>query len=89
MTEVFDALGANGGEAVKTILLLSESFPWLLGLPTPYSKLLVKLNDTMGMLSDALLTRSKKEKEAGTLGETENKSILGFLSMLKLLLVFS
>lgn len=41
-----------------------------------------KLNDSMGEISDALLGKSRKEKEAGTLGEREEKSILGLLSML-------
>lgn len=64
------------------LILFAEALPWLLRLPTGFSILVKKLNDSMGEISDALLGKSRKEKEAGTLGEREEKSILGLLSML-------
>lgn len=83
MTEVFDAFGsANGGKTLNMFLIvLAQALPWLLRLPTPHSKLIKRLNDTMGEISNVLLTKSRKEKESGILGEREENSILGLLSM--------
>ena len=83
MTDVFDAFGGDTkGMNFNTLLfLLAQVFPLLLSLPTPHSMLTKKLNDTMGEIANALLTKSREEKEAGTLGESEEKSILGLLSM--------
>ena len=83
VTEVFDVLsGANGGNTLNmSLVVLAQALPWLLRLPTPHSKLIQRLNDTMGEISNVLLTKSRKEKEAGTLGEREETSILGLLSM--------
>ena len=82
MTDVFDAISGNTrGMNLNILFLLAEVFPSLLSLPTPHSMLIKKLNDTLGEIANALLTKSRKEKEAGTLGESEEKSILGLLSM--------
>lgn len=83
VTEVFGLLSTDTrGETLHMLfVMLAMTFPSLLKLPTPHSKLVAKLNDTMGEISNALLTRSRKEKEAGTLGESEEKSIIGLLSM--------
>ncbi|KAN0098017.1 Cytochrome P450 [Tylopilus felleus] len=81
VTEVFGLLSTDTrGETLHMLfVMLAMTFPSLLKLPTPHSKLVAKLNDTMGEISNALLTRSRKEKEAGTLGESEEKSIIGLL----------
>ena len=83
MTDVFDAFVSDtrGMNFELLLLLLAQAFPLLLSLPTPHSMLTKKLNDTMGEIANALLMKSRKEKEAGTLGESEEKSILGLLSM--------
>ena len=88
MTEVFDAFGSREAKSFNMLFLVLAEFPLSWRLPTPRSKLIHKLNDTRGEVADALLTKSKKEKEAGTLDEREEKSILGLLSMLACHLVF-
>ncbi|KAG8219007.1 cytochrome P450 [Butyriboletus roseoflavus] len=89
VTEVFDSFGSTKGKSLNMFLvLLAQALPWLLILPTPHSKLLKRLNDTMGDIANVLLTRSKKEKEAGTLGEREEKSIIGLLSIFTWLWLF-
>ena len=87
VTEVFDAFGGTdrGRNLDMFLIMLAHSLPWVLKLPTPHSKLVKRLNDTMGDISNVLLTKSKKEKEAGTLGETDEKSLLGILSTTALL----
>ncbi|KAG9309800.1 cytochrome P450 [Chiua virens] len=80
VTEVFDMFSGGGGSTVNLLLiLLANALPWLVKIPTSHSKLVQRLNDTMGEISDELLSKSRKEKEAGTLGEREEKSILGLL----------
>ncbi|KAG8218157.1 cytochrome P450 [Butyriboletus roseoflavus] len=79
VTEVFDSFGNTKAKRHKFLILLAQTLPWLLNLPTSRSKLIQRLNDTMGDIANVLLMRSKKEKEAGTLGETEEKSIIGLL----------
>lgn len=66
---------------VVFIISFAQIFPWILHLPTPHSKLTKRLNDTIGAISTALLVKTRKEKEAGTLGEREERSILGLLSI--------
>ncbi|KAH0839443.1 cytochrome P450 [Lanmaoa asiatica] len=80
VTEVFDAFANVGGNILNMFLsVLAQAFPWLLRLPTPKSNLIKRLNDTMGEISNVLLTKLRQDKEAGTLGEKEEKSILGLL----------
>ncbi|KAH0839441.1 cytochrome P450 [Lanmaoa asiatica] len=70
----------DGGKTLnKFLIVLAQALPWLMRLPTPYSNLIKRLNDTMGEVSNALLTKPRQDKEAGTLGEREEKSILGLL----------
>lgn len=82
VTEIFDAFGNSRAQTHNMLLiLLAEAFPWLLKLPTPHTRVIKKLNDTMSEISNAFLTNFREEKEAGTSGEREEKSILGLLSM--------
>ncbi|KAG9309787.1 cytochrome P450 [Chiua virens] len=80
VTEVFDMFSGGEGNTVNLLLLLFSSvLPWLMKVPTSNAKLFRRLNDTMGQITDELLSKSRKEKEAGTLGEREEQSILGLL----------
>ncbi|KAF8436007.1 cytochrome P450 [Boletus edulis BED1] len=77
--EAFNSIGSTNQTVDLFFVMLAQVFPWLLRLPIARSKHWQRLNDTMGEISNAFLTKSRKEKEAGTLSESEEKSILGLL----------
>ncbi|KAF8128180.1 cytochrome P450 [Boletus edulis] len=77
--EAFNSIGGTNQTVDLFFVMLAQVFPWLLRLPIARSKHWQRLNDTMGEISNAFLTKSRKEKEAGTLSESEEKSILGLL----------
>lgn len=81
VTDIFDSLGASKESAFDTFLfLLSRSFPVLTKVPTFRTKLIKRLNQKMGEISNVLLTRTRIEREAGVTGDKEEKSIIGLLS---------
>ena len=78
--EVFDAFGTRppAGLMVLTILL-GPALPILTKLPGKRASLISKLHKTMQEVSEALLKRSRREKElAGTASDT-SRSIIGSL----------
>ena len=82
VTEVFDAFSASPRSMAfnKGIVLLAETFPFLMWLPTPRRKLLRKLSAVMEEISNVLLDRTQKELEIGVVGGKEEKSLIGLLS---------
>ncbi|KAF9224554.1 cytochrome P450 [Gyrodon lividus] len=81
VTEVFDAFGkSSAASAVNVVfLLLSQVFPFLIRLPTSRSKLISRLNTSMGEISSVLLDRTRKEKELGIGEDKRDNSIIGLL----------
>ena len=69
----------EGGKAF--IMEFIDEFPSLFNLVASLWKYERRLHDTMGEVANPILTKLSKEKEAGTLGESEEKSILGLLSV--------
>ncbi|KIJ59409.1 hypothetical protein HYDPIDRAFT_140642 [Hydnomerulius pinastri MD-312] len=80
VTEIFDSFGKSKRSALNTsIFLLAQSIPILAKTPTSRSKLVKKLNKSVGEITDVLLARTRKEKEAGVIGDKDEKSIIGLL----------
>ncbi|KAH7921980.1 cytochrome P450 [Leucogyrophana mollusca] len=80
VAEVFDSFSsAKPSPLFGVILLLAPVFPWLVKLPNPRTRLVQKLNASMGAISNQLLARTRKEKEEGVIGTHEEKSIIGLL----------
>ena len=80
VSEAFDTIGARSIARNKGFLLLTQTFPFLLRLPTPRWKLIQKLNVAMEEISNVLLTRTQKELEMGVVKGKEERSIIGLLS---------
>lgn len=82
MTELFDTLGRQPSlSTLRNILfLLSQVIPIMVKIPTERTKLIRKLNATMGTISSDLLTRSRREKDVKASEIEEGKSIMGLLS---------
>jgi hypothetical protein len=84
VTEVFDTFGKDQQASAvnQIVLLLASAFPIIIKMPTKHSYLVKKLGDTMGEISNNLLTRSRQEKDANMSERDEEKSIIGLLSKL-------
>jgi hypothetical protein len=80
VTEVFDAFGHSSSAINVVLLLLSQAFPFITRIPTSRSKLIRRLNATIGEISAVLLDRTRKEKELGIADEKGDHSIIGLLS---------
>ncbi|KIJ12890.1 hypothetical protein PAXINDRAFT_14252 [Paxillus involutus ATCC 200175] len=79
VTEVFDAFGHSSSAINVVLLLLSQAFPFITRIPTSRSKLIRRLNATIGEISAVLLDRTRKEKELGIADEKGDHSIIGLL----------
>jgi cytochrome P450 len=81
VTEVFDTFGKDQQASAvnQIVLLLASAFPIIVKIPTKHSNLVKKLGDTMGEISNNLLTRSRQEKDANMSERDEEKSIIGLL----------
>ncbi|KAH7913961.1 cytochrome P450 [Hygrophoropsis aurantiaca] len=80
VTEVFDSFGTAKPSPLNSLFfLLAPVFPWLIKLPTSRAKLVKKLNTTMGEISEELLSRTRKEKEADASDAKAENSIIGLL----------
>ncbi|KAL4068897.1 cytochrome P450 [Scleroderma yunnanense] len=81
VAKMFDSLGASSKRSAlnSSLFLLSQVFPILAYVPTPRNKLLNELQETMEEIATILLERTKKAEDAGVLGESEEKSIIGVL----------
>ncbi|KAG2151472.1 cytochrome P450 [Suillus clintonianus] len=78
VTEVFDTFGNNPPSAAnQAISLLASAFPIITKIPSKRTKLIKKLNVTMGEISKDLLIRSRQEKDVSE--RDEEKSIIGLL----------
>ncbi|KAG2039490.1 cytochrome P450 [Suillus americanus] len=81
VTDVFDTFGANQqASAVNEIfILLASAFPIIIKMPTKRTNLFKKLSVTMEKISNDLLIRSRREKDANMNERDEEKSIIGLL----------
>ncbi|KAF8838205.1 cytochrome P450 [Paxillus ammoniavirescens] len=79
VTEVFDAFGHSSSAINVVLLLLSQVFPFITRIPTSRSKLISRLNKTIGEISMVLLDRTRQEKELGIADEKGDHSIIGLL----------
>ncbi|KIJ58857.1 hypothetical protein HYDPIDRAFT_101898 [Hydnomerulius pinastri MD-312] len=81
VTEIFDTFGSSPRSSTLNIgaTLLAQAFPFLVRIPTARTKLIGKLNNAMGDISNILLERTRKEVEIGVTSEKEDKSIIGLL----------
>lgn len=77
---LFDSFGsAPLGKGLTILLpLLAPVLPFLANIPTKRSRLVKKLHKSMEEVSEELLARSRKEKEAGDTGGS-SRSIIGAL----------
>ncbi|KAI5117518.1 hypothetical protein M0805_009526 [Coniferiporia weirii] len=79
VAEMFDSFGTNPPGAISTILgLLGPVLPFLVKIPTQRQRMILKLHNSMEEIAETLLERSRKEKEAGQVGDT-GRSIIGAL----------
>ncbi|KAF9239176.1 cytochrome P450 [Melanogaster broomeanus] len=79
VTEMFDAFGSSSNAGLNFMFLLAQAFPSIIRLPTPRSKLIDRLSDSMGEISTVLLNRTRKEKELGIEDDKGEKSVIGLL----------
>jgi hypothetical protein len=84
VTEAFDNFGNNQQASAvnKAFMLFASVFPIITKIPTKRTNLFKKLGMTMGEISNDLLIRSRREKDANLSGKDEEKSIIGLLSAL-------
>ncbi|KIJ57466.1 hypothetical protein HYDPIDRAFT_104215, partial [Hydnomerulius pinastri MD-312] len=82
VTEISDTFGSSPCSSTLNIgaTLLAQAFPFLVRIPTACTKLIEKLNNAMGDISNILLERTRKEVEIGVTSEKEEKSIIGLLN---------
>lgn len=83
--QVFESFSAEGNSSpmfTGLTLLLSPVVPLLLKLPTKQKSLIKKLRETLAVVADELLEKTRQEKELGISGEDSagDKSVIGLLS---------
>ncbi|KAH8115577.1 cytochrome P450 [Phellopilus nigrolimitatus] len=78
---MFDSFGTLPPLGISIIIpLLGQVLPFLMKIPTSRTRLVRKLHHSMEEIAEVLLTRSRKEKEAGESGGNESdRSIIGAL----------
>ena len=82
VAEAFDSFGSvQPGRLATILIILSPVLTFLTKIPTPRRKLIQNLHNSMAEIAERLLQRSRKEKEAGVLGDS-SRSIIGALSEL-------
>ncbi|KAG0700467.1 cytochrome P450 [Suillus ampliporus] len=81
VTEMFDTVENSAQSSVvkEAFILLAQAFPIIAKIPTKRTKLNKKLGVTMGEISNDLLNRSRREKNANVKETEEEKSIIGLL----------
>lgn len=85
--EVMDSFGERPPMGVMVlVILLGSVFPFLADLPTERNRMTKKLHDTMEEVSEKLLERNRKEKEAGSADSYTSRSIIGSLRTSALIL---
>lgn len=82
VAKAFDAFGAQSNTSAFTaaVFLLGQVFSIFTYLPTSRDELYREMKAIMIDICNALLERTKKEKEQGALDGKEEKSIIGLLS---------
>ncbi|KIK76150.1 hypothetical protein PAXRUDRAFT_835441 [Paxillus rubicundulus Ve08.2h10] len=78
-TVLEDIANTEPSPAFVYISLLAQLFPALLRLPNPRTRLTHMLNKNMGMISQELLERTKKDNEKGASEGQKDNSITGLL----------
>lgn len=80
VAEAFDSFGGSPPSGLAIILpVLSPVLPLLMKIPTRRRRMFDHLHKSMEEIAEKLLERSRKEKEAGIIGES-SRSIIGALS---------
>ncbi|KAG2366489.1 cytochrome P450 [Suillus spraguei] len=81
VTEVFDTFGANQQASTmnNVFFLVASAFPIITKIPNKRINLTKKLSATMGKISNDLLIRSRREKDANISERDEEKSVIGLL----------
>lgn len=79
--EVFESFGSDSDTSAlsRFVFLMGPVLPILQNLPTKQNRTLKRLNSTMRGIADELLARNRKATEEKS--ATEDKSIIGLLSM--------
>ncbi|KZT67044.1 cytochrome P450 [Daedalea quercina L-15889] len=78
VASTFDAFGTLKPTLLGGMqFIIGLVFPWVLKIPTPFRKLVNKLNTHMGEIAQELLENTRKESEGES--KTEEKSIIGLL----------
>ncbi|KAI5117593.1 hypothetical protein M0805_004044 [Coniferiporia weirii] len=79
IAEMFDAFGSVPPRGLSIIFpILGPVLPFLLKVPTSRQRMVKKLHSTMEEIAETLLERSRKENEAGLVGDT-GRSMIGSL----------
>ncbi|KAG2144208.1 cytochrome P450 [Suillus clintonianus] len=81
VTEMFDTFGNNPQASAvnEAPVLLASAFPIITKMPSNGTKLFKKLGVTLEKISNELLIRSRREKDANVSERDEEKSIIGLL----------
>ncbi|KAG1901359.1 cytochrome P450 [Suillus fuscotomentosus] len=80
VAEAFDTIGSNQPSAVdKAVFLLASVFPIILKIPNKRQNLFTQLGITMEQISNELLIRSRREKDANMSQGGEENSLIGLL----------
>jgi len=80
VAEAFDTIGSNQPSAVdRAVFLLASVFPIILKIPNKRQNMFTKLGITMEQISNELLIRSRREKDADMSQGGEENSLIGLL----------
>ncbi|KAG1785654.1 cytochrome P450 [Suillus plorans] len=80
VAEAFDTIGSNQPSAVdKAVFLLASVFPIILKIPNKRQNMFTQLGITMEQISNELLIRSRREKDADISQVGEENSLIGLL----------
>ncbi|TFY68884.1 hypothetical protein EVJ58_g742 [Rhodofomes roseus] len=78
VASTFDAFGTLKPTLIGGVqFIIGLVFPWILKIPTPFRRLVNKLNANMGEIAQELLENTRKESQGES--KKEEKSIIGLL----------
>lgn len=79
VVDAFESFGSAPPRGLTAIIpILGQVLPFLLKIPNRRRTLLLQLHESIAEIAGSLLERSRKEKEAGILGDS-SRSIIGAL----------
>lgn len=79
VADAFDSFGSAPPRGLSSIFpILGPVLPFLMKIPTRRRKMVQHLHKSMEEIAESLLERSRKEREAGVLGDS-SRSIIGAL----------